>query len=168
MFQLKLTQFFCSLINGRKCFTFFSKLNRDFRRHTVEYHQALQHTKELEKMRNAEQYTWFIQLAINLNELFQPGEYEDSPEPDDNLPYGSSALGNKLMDADTIISVHSPLLIPNSHDSEFVSIDAFSVSNLHFTKQITRLLTSPYNPRCKEFNGASRKCQSTTPNNCIS
>lgn len=108
-------------------------------------------------MRNAEQYTWYIELKINLTEILYAGPYQDTIDPDNDLIYGSPHLGNKLMDADAIISVHSPLLIPNSHDSEFVSIDGFSVSNLHFTKQITRLLTSPYNPRCKEFNGESRK-----------
>ena len=80
-----------------------------------------------------------------------PNDWSD----DDNGEYQD--FGGKLHDADVIVTIHSPILIPSILESEYKSLEASVLYTTHFTKQIIQLMPSPYSTHCQEYSTTSSK-----------
>lgn len=127
-------------------------MNKSFKIHKTNWHQFQLNnndTESLESMQNTEQNTWQLKLVINYTDaLYYSGN--DSSDSD---------LTNRVIDSEVIMAVHSPKVIPNFLEAEFTPILQCTYVNVHYTKQIITLKTSPYFPSCKEFPVDRSECK---------
>lgn len=118
-----------SIHDGRKCITFFSTISDDV-------------TVKPRRIKDSERYTSYIYLEVDFPNIKKQviGDYS-------------------LQMADTVITFHSPNMLPSMNDMEFFRLDPEAAYEVQFTKDITKLLPWPYSTRCEQYDEYKSKFQ---------
>ena len=116
-----------SLHDGRKCLTYLSMLQEV----RVETEENIQKTID-----QSYGTTSYIQMEVNFSE---------------SRGLQLKQLLTALEDANVILSLHSWGMIPTILDNEFFRLEPGQRYDIHFSKQVTKLLEPPYNTNCRKY-----------------
>lgn len=122
-----------SIYNGRKCFTFLNKLNVN------ENNSILSANID-----NNDRYTAFIYVEI---------KYPLNLENQCKFIRGDNTLQN----ADIIVAIHPPNMLPTMLDIEFYRIDPNNIYEIQFTKEETFFKRKPFKTACKNYHQMKSK-----------
>nr|XP_027204533.1 uncharacterized protein LOC113798231 [Dermatophagoides pteronyssinus] len=104
---------------------------------------------------NNDRYTAYINVELNFPT---------------SVSIGSTLHDNTLQNADIIIAIHPPNLLPTMLDTEFYRIDPNNLYEIQFTKEVTKLKEEPYRTNCTKYNPFDRQSEINTPrsrNECV-
>ncbi|KAH9391873.1 hypothetical protein TYRP_022371 [Tyrophagus putrescentiae] len=178
-----------SLQNGRRCLTYFTRLNKLFKHHTINFHK-LHHRQNRHwtltannrsssknmKMTNTEQYTWYVYLELNMSQPYDGSNVDvnianvinsstsSTSDFDDSQP-NMDDYKSKLLDSDVLLALHTPNAVPSLLEADYMSIDLGVDYQIHFSKQITTLKPPPFQTKCREY---SKKTKPRSSNECMS
>lgn len=91
-----------------------------------------------------DQYTAFIYIKVNFSQFV--GKVRER--------YKVSAT---LHDSNVIMAIHQTNMLPNMLDSEYTRIEPGFSYEVHFGKQVTRLMPAPFKPSCYEYSRSESK-----------
>ena len=121
-----------TIYNGRKCFTYLSTLDPN------DHHGIGDNNSDNDELiDNNDRYTAYINVELGFS----------THEPICSLLHDDNTLQN----ADLIIAIHPPNMLPTMLDTEFYRIDPNNLYEIQFTKEVTKLKEKPYRTACRNY-----------------
>lgn len=128
---------------GRKCLTYFTILHNTAS--LGQFGEKLDNETSLKTTETTDQYTAFIYVKVNFTQFHRLGL-------GDNYQTAGS-----VHDSNVIFTIHQTNVIPTMLDSEYIRIEPGHSYEIHFGKQVTRLMEKPYSTKCQKYDSGESK-----------
>lgn len=132
-----------SIHDGRKCFTFFSRLADGVDDKNIEQWQNMSRRQKQNRIVSYFQ----IEIVLKGYELFLK-----------KFP-----VRNELQNADVVISMHTDGMLPIMLDSEFFQIEPKKLYEIHLNIEKISLLSSSYHTNCRHYSSNQSKFRNKNP-----